>query len=125
MLKLEKKTIESEGKWFEYSEGVEIKIRPLTGQTMKEIRKGVSIVKMEVGPGRKMIPVEHTDDDKLEDALAEHLIEDFKGIGGSENTALPVNLESKKLILDQIPIREFVWNSAQSLDIEADQIKNS
>jgi hypothetical protein len=126
MLKLEKKTVESEGRWFEYAPGVEIKIRPLTGDILREIRKPAVKTKMEVDQrSRKMIPVETVDDVLLDDLVTDYLIEDFKGIGDSASHALEVNLASKKLILDQIPLKEFIWASAQSLDIEAEQIKNS
>lgn len=125
MLKLTKKTVTGEGRWFEYAEGLEIKIRPLTGEIMKEVRKPAVKIKMEVLPGsRKMAPVETVDDNLLNDLLADYLIEDFKGIGGDDGQALPLTLDSKKLILDEIPLREFVWASAQALDMGTELPKN-
>jgi hypothetical protein len=125
MLILSKKTIDSEGRWFEYAPGVEIKIRPLTGETLRDVRKPAVKVKMEVDPrSRKMVSAETVDDELLENLLADYLIEDVKGIGGDDGQPLSLTTENKRLILDHIPLREFVWASAQSLDMEEDQAKN-
>jgi hypothetical protein len=126
LLILKKVSAESaEGKWFPYSDGIEIKIRPMTGQVMRDLRKSASTTKMEADPlSRKLVAVDRIDEAKLEDILNEYLIEDFRGIGSDSETALEVNLDSKKLIMDQIPLREFIWSCAQSLDIEGAQIKN-
>lgn len=123
------KKIESdlpEGRWFTYSEGVEFQVRPLTGEVLRRLRKQVTTTKMEVDPGsRRMVPVEKVNDEKLEEVMTDYLIQDFKGIGISSDRAMEVSLENKKLIMDQIPLREFIWASAQSLDVGQEQIKNS
>lgn len=114
-----------EGKWFSYSDGIEFQIRPMTGQVMKGLRKKSSTTKMEADPlSRKLVAVDRIDEAKLDDTLTDYLIQDFKGIGSDPDTPLDVTMENKKMIMDQIPLREFIWASAQSLDIEAQQIKN-
>lgn len=122
MLKLE--GIKEGGNWFSYAEGVEFKIRPLTTAILRDLRKQVSVKRMlpDARTG-KFVPTEEVDDDKFNDVVSEYLIEDFKGIGNAEGELLPVTLENKKLILDKIPLRDFIWNAAQSLDIDEAKIK--
>jgi hypothetical protein len=116
----------TEGRWFTYADGVEFQIRPLTGQVLRKLRLEAVTTKMEFDQKKgRHIPVETVNDEKLEDVTADYLIQDFKGIGVSENQVMEATLENKKIIMDQIPLREFIWSSAQSLDIEADQVKNS
>ena len=124
MLKINTKNSQ-EGKFFAYTKGVEFKIRPLTGQVLRELRKKVTTTRMEADPTtRKMVAVEDVDNDKLDELIADYMLEDWKGIGDEAGVPLPVCLESKKSILNQIPLREFIWSAAQALDIEQEQEKN-
>ena len=125
MLKI-KKEGSTEGKWFKYSDGVEFKIRPLTGTVMRELRKTAVKINMELDPKtRRMIPVEDVNDEKLEEALADYILEDFKGVGDEAGNVFEPTLENKKLIMDQLPLKDFIWAAAQSLDVGEEQIKNS
>lgn len=115
----------SEGRWFEFMEGVSIKVRPLSGSVLKELRKSSSTVKMELnGRTRRREPVEILDEERLEENLIDYLIEDFKGIGDQAGNPLEVTESSKRLIANNLTLRDFVWSSAQSLDIGADLEKN-
>lgn len=123
MLKI--KTGEAEGKWFKYADGVEFKIRPLTGNVLREIRKPAVKVSMQVDPKtRRMIPIEDVDDDKFDEAVTDYILEDFKGVGDDNGNLFEPTLENKKLIMDQLPLRDFIWSAAQSLDVGEEQIKN-
>jgi hypothetical protein len=124
MLKINTKA-NPEGRWYKYAEGVEFQIRPLTSQVLRDLRKSVTQTRMEVNPTtRVMVSVDHVDDDKYNDVLNDHLLMDWKGIGNEDGEPLECNLENKKLILNQIPLRDFIWGAAQALDIEADREKN-
>ena len=49
---------------------------------MRELRKTAVKINMELDPKtRRMIPVEDVNDEKLEEALADYILEDFKGVG--------------------------------------------
>ena len=48
---------------------------------MRELRKTAVKINMELDPKtRRMIPVEDVNDEKLEEALADYILEDFKGV---------------------------------------------
>lgn len=128
MLKI-KKSISPENtssQRFEYQAGVAFWIRPLTGTVLRDLRKQCTKTKMEFNPQtRKMEPVEEIDEAKLEDLLAEYILEKWEGVGGEDGQPLPATLESKKLILDQLALRNFIWAATQSLDFTGDEQKNS
>ena len=125
MLKLSKRNGSTDGKWITYAEGVEFKVRPLTSSVLREIRKSVVKVRMELDPqSRRMVPVEEVDNEAFDAALADYMIEDFKGISNDKDEPLPLDLSSKQLILDQIALRDFIMATAQALDITAERSKN-
>lgn len=124
MIKIKKSFVESQR--FEYSEGVVFWVRPLTGQKLKEIRKQCVKTRMELNTRtRKMEPIEEVDDEKFEDLVADYILDRWEGVGDEDGNPLAVNLESKKLILDHLPLRDFIWGAAQSLDVTETEIKNS
>lgn len=131
MLILKKQTSEiPQSQRFEYSKGVAFYVRPLTGKVMRELREQCSKTKMELNrQTRKMEPVEDVDDAKLEDLLADYLLEKWEGVeiqaGDGGSLPLAVTLESKKLIFDQMALKDFIWAAAQSLDITELEQKNS
>jgi hypothetical protein len=115
---------------FEYSKGVVFYVRPLTGVILRDLREQCTKTRMELNrQSRRMEPVEDVDDAKLEDLLADYILETWEGVeiqaGDGGSLPLAVTLESKKLILDQIALREFIWAAAQSLDISEVEQKNS
>ena len=120
-----------EGIWGDYCEGVRLKIRKLTSEALRFLRKKHSKTVMELDPRtRRMMPIEKINDDAFEDALTDYLIEDYEGIGDEAGNVLPLNLESKMLIMDKLPLREWIWSFAQTLEVaEAEEkeaaIKNS
>lgn len=114
------------GVWGTFSEGVRIKVRKLTAEVISGVRKQYTRIDMEVDPkSRRMVPVEKVSDEKYDDAMTDYLIEDFAGLGDGEGIALPVTLESKKRILNYLPLKDFVWAFAQSMDTTEEQEKNS
>lgn len=122
MLKLKKSADNQVGKWFTFSEGVELKIRPLNGDALKTIRKDATTVRMEMDSrSRKMTPVDDVDSEKLEAGIEAYILEDWKGIGDESGAPLEVNTENKRLILNQIALRDFCWSAAQALDIDIER----
>ncbi len=104
-------------KRFEFQPGVAFWVRQLTGAILRNFRK--QCVTQDLGYSvatQRMEPVEKVDDDKLNDLIADYILEKWEGVGGEDGQPLPVTLESKKLILDQLAIKNFVWAAAQSLD---------
>ncbi|HOR32195.1 MAG TPA: hypothetical protein PK311_05825 [Syntrophales bacterium] len=118
------------GTWGTYQAGVRLKIRKLTGEALRELRRPYVRTEMELDPrSRRMVPAEKVDAEKLDDALADYLIEDFEGIGDEEGLPLPVDLESKRRIMNQPALAEWVLAFAQSLEVaqaerQRDEIKN-
>lgn len=111
---------------FEYQLGVAFWVRPLIGTTLKNFRK--QCVTEDLGysaVSQRMEPVEKVNDDKLNDLIADYILEKWEGVGGQDGQPLPITLESKKLILDQLAIKNFIWAAAQSLDTSEAEIKNS
>lgn len=125
MLKIKKSTDKEEGRWFKYAAGVEFKIRPLTGNILREIRKASSTTSMQPDPKtRRMVAVEDVNDEKFDEAVTDYILEDFKGVGDEEGNLFDPTIENKKRIMDQLPLRDFIWSAAQSLDVGEEQIKN-
>lgn len=120
-----------EGIWGEYCEGVRLKIRKLTRESLRFLKKKHCKITMELDPRtRRMMPTEKIDDDAYEDAITDYLVEDFEGIGDADGNPLPLNLESKMLIMDKLSLREWIWSFAQTIEVaEAEkkeaEIKNS
>ncbi len=105
------------GRQFKYAEGVSFWVRPLTGTILRNFRKQCATSDFGYNSAsQKMEPVEKVDDDKLNGLIADYILEKWEGVGGEDGQPLPVTLESKKLILDQLAIKNFVWAAAQSLD---------
>ena len=114
------------GKQFKYADGVFLWIRPLTGTILRTFRKSCVTYESGYNPAsQRMEPAEKLDDDKLNDLIADYILEKWEGIGGEDGQPLPVSLASKKLILDQLAINKFVWAAAQSLDSTEAEQKNS
>ena len=113
------------GIWGTFSEGVEVKVRKLTAEAVRELRKPFLKVEMVVNTSsRQMEPREQVKDpDKYDDALTDYLIEDFKGIGDEEGNSLPVTLESKKRMMNNLALKDWIWAFAQSIET-SQQIKN-
>lgn len=115
-----------QGQRFEYAKGIVFYVRPLSGAILRNLREQCSKTKMELNrQSRKMEPIEDPDNEKLEELLADYILEKWEGVGGEDGQPLPVTLESKKLILDQLALRGFIWAAAQSLDTSEAELKNS
>lgn len=128
MLKIKKQTAvkNSQGQRFEYAEGVAFWVRPLTATVLRDLRKQCIKTKLEFDPkSRKMESIEEIDGEKFDTLLTDHILDLWEGVGGEDGQPLPVTLESKKMILDQLPLRDFIWAMAQSLDTSEAEAKNS
>jgi len=120
-----------EGVWGTFSEGVRIKVRKLTGEAAKAIRKPFIKLEMELDPStRRMVPAEKlTDEEKFNDALSAYMIEAFEGLGDDEGNPLPDDIESRRMIFNVPQLRDWIWALAQSVEIAAqnlqeDEVKN-
>lgn len=117
-----------DGIWGTFAEGVEFKVRKLTAEAVRQLRKPFVKVEMTLNAAtRRMEPVESiTDEGRYDDAVTDYLIEDFRGIGDEEGNALPVTLESKKRIMNSLALKEWVWAFTQSLEFaREEELKNS
>lgn len=107
-----------EGVWATYADGVRFKIRKLTGDAIRELRRPYTRQEMELNPAsRRMEQVEKIDSEKFDEVLAGYLIEVFEGIGDDDGRVLPDSPESRKAILNIPVLRDFIWAAAQSLEI--------
>lgn len=120
-------------KMFEYAPGVELWIRPLKCSIVQDFRKKCTKTSMQYNAqSRGMEPVEEIDTTKFNDLLADYILEKWNpnafgklSPGGTEVIPLDINLASKKLILDEPSISDFVRVTAQSLDTTEAESKNS
>lgn len=107
-----------EGVWGTFSQGVEIKVRKLTAEAIRELRK--PFLKTEMVPNassRRMELSEQIDNqEKYDDAVTDYLIEDFRGIGDEDGNSLPLDLESKKRIVNHLALKDWIWTFAQSIE---------
>ena len=111
---------------FEYQPGVAFWIRPLNGTILRNLRKQCTKEEYGYNPEtQRMELAGKTDNDKLNELLADYIIDKWEGIGGEDGQPLPVNLESKKLIADQLALKNFIWAAAESLDTTEPETKNS
>ncbi|HNS53318.1 MAG TPA: hypothetical protein PKH25_00915 [Syntrophales bacterium] len=119
-----------DGTWGVFQDGVRLRVRKLTGEVLRELRRPFVSTEMDLDPrSRRMVPVEKADPEKLDEALADYLIQDFEGIGDDDGQALPVDLESKKRIMNQPALAEWIMAFAYSLEVakaerQRDEIKN-
>src|SRR3990172_4163388 len=113
-------------KRFRYQDGVAFWIRPVTGTIMRDLRKKcITGNTVEFNPrSRTMETVEQVDDEKYDRLITDYIIDKWEGIGGEDGNPLPVTVESKRLILDQAVLSEFVWAAAKSLDTSGPEAKN-
>lgn len=107
-----------EGTWATFSEGAEFKIRKINSDIIRGLRKPLVTVKMEFNTDTRMTEeVEKFDPVEWADTLAGYVLEDFKGCGDDEGNPLPVNLASKKAIMNYPQLREFILSIAQAIDV--------
>lgn len=124
MLKIGKQTPE-EGTRFAHVSGAAFWVRPLTSSKLEELHKECTKVKMELHQqSRQMAPVKTTDDNRFNDLLIDYILAKWEGVGDENGNELPVSLENKKLIMDQLILREFIWAAAQALDTTEAERKN-
>lgn len=113
------------GVWGTFAPGVRLKIRKLTAEVVQKLRKKYSKTEMQSDKARRMVPVEILDDEQgYDDALTNYIIEAFEGIGDEDGNPLPVTLESKKMVLNHLPLKDWVWAFAQSIDTTAEELGN-
>lgn len=125
MLKIARSNGNDAGRWFSYAPGVEFCVRRLTASVSAKLRAECTTIRMEPDPAtRKLAPVENVDMEKLNGLLCEYILVDWKGIVDESDEQFPVSAENKRRIIDELPLREFIWAAAQSLDITAEQQKN-
>lgn len=122
MLKIAKRGFDlqnpPEGVWGTFSEGVRFKVRKLTSEAAKALRKPHVRLEMELDPGtRRMIQVEKLNEEKFDDALASYMIEAFEGVGDDQGNPLPDDLESRRMIFNIPQLRDWIWALAQSVEI--------
>ncbi|MCK9570058.1 hypothetical protein M0R72_14035 [Candidatus Pacearchaeota archaeon] len=111
-----------EGVWATFAEGVKLKIRKLTSDALRELRRPHVQYVMELNPtSRRMEQVEKLDSEKFDEALAAYMLEAFDGIGDDDGTPLPDTMDSRRAILNIPQLKEFIWAVAQSLDVAQEE----
>jgi hypothetical protein len=108
-----------DGIWGTFAPGLKVQVRKLTSEVIKETRKKYVTITMEVDTkSRAMVPVEHVDDEKYEEAMTDYLIQDFtKSFTDEDDVPLPVNLDSKKRMFNNLPLKDWIWAFAQTLEM--------
>jgi hypothetical protein len=122
-LRISKKS--SEGRWEKFGGDIEFKIRPLTAEIMKRLTESARTGRMVLEPkSGRMIP--EIDNEKLEELVRDHLIEDWRGVEDDADppASLPCTSETKKAVLDNLSVQDFVFERARSADILPERSKN-
>lgn len=131
-LVLTRPTEDTEGKWFDFDiRGVVIrlKVRALSSEIMKTIRKRHKKTKMKKDPStRQLAHVDIFDEEKISDDIIDHVLESFEGVQAIEEidgvdtpVDLEVNLTNKKLLantpsIDDNPsVSDFLFDTAKEL----------
>jgi hypothetical protein len=115
-----------ESRRFEYAPGVAFWVRPVTASILQELRR--KCVTSRMAPNRstrQLESVDELDHEKFDATLADYILERWEGVAGEDGRELPVSPESKKLVLDQLELSEFIWAAAKSLDATGPELKNS
>ncbi len=115
-----------EGVWGTYAPGVRLKIRKLASDVIQELRKPHVRLEMEVDKiSRRMMPVEKVDSEAFDDALTTYLIEAWEGLGDEEGRLLEDSLASRKAIMNDLTLRDWIWAFAQSQELIAERQKEA
>ncbi|MDD5207741.1 MAG: hypothetical protein PHS17_20090 [Desulfobacterales bacterium] len=107
------------GVWGNFTATARLKIRKLTQEIVQTLRKPFVTTEMEVDPkSRRMMPVDKLDTDKYNDAITDYLIEDWNEEFVDDETGdlLPKSLDSKKRIMNYLPVNDWIWGFAQAID---------
>jgi hypothetical protein len=97
----------TDGVWVEYDTDVSFKIRYLMPEKMDEIRNRCAKKKWRQGQ-----QVTETDDKRLNEMLADYVIEDWKGISENGNMASCTPPNKIRLIGKSIEISNFIFGIA-------------
>jgi hypothetical protein len=120
-----------EGQWGEPVKGCRIKVRRVDSDILEELRKPLTKTSMDLDrKTRQVRPVETVDSQAYDDAIKDYLIEDFEGFVRANGLELPKTLQSKKELMKQTLIAEWVWSFANSLqlvevEVREEEEKNS
>jgi hypothetical protein len=117
-----------DGVWGTFAPGLKVQVRKLTSEVIGGIRKKCVTTTMEVNTkSRVLVTAEHLDEEKYDDAMTDYLIQDFsKGfVDEADDMPLPVTLDSKKRMLNVLPLKDWIWSFAQAMDTTEEQAKNS
>lgn len=140
MVKL-KVGVVGEGCWIDFLEGIGFKIRPINAAILSGLQKEATLgkrsrdlVRMRVGSTKDdkslpsflslmqaRLPAAEPNQDRLEDLINDYILEDWRGdICGPDGAPLAVNLENKKIIMDDLTLNDFIWSAAKALNLEVD-----
>lgn len=131
-LVLTRPTEDTEGKWFDFDiRGVviKLKVRALSSEIMKTIRKRHKKTKMKKDPAsRQLTQVDIFDEEKISDDIIDHILESFEGVqileeieGEDTPVDMEVNLVNKKLLAntpsvdDNPSVSDFLFDTAKEL----------
>jgi len=110
-------------------QGAKLKVRKINADVFVELRKPFSRTEMEVDKkSRTMKPVEKLiDEEGYNDILTNYIIEEQEGFGDEEGHPFPspLDLASKKALMKDLPVSDWVWAFAQSQEVIADQEKEA
>lgn len=105
-----------EAVWVEWKNGVKVKIRPLPTSKTVELQKLATSTTFEFINGRRTT-VKKVDDEKFNDLLQEHIIEDWKGFKDQDGNDIPCTPKTKTAIMDYLhEFRLFVVMAGNELE---------
>ena len=114
-----------EGVWGTYAPGAKLKIRKVSADVFIELRKPFIRTEMQAEKGsHRMVPVEKlTDEEGYNDKLTDYIIEDQEGFGNEEGQAFPtpLDLASKKALMNDLQIKDWIWAFSQSQESTANE----
>jgi hypothetical protein len=120
-----------DGTWATYIEGAEVQIRKLNRQIVKALRDPFVTPVEEYDATLKIfVKKEKVDNEGFENAFNRYVVQNFKGFGDDDGYVLSDNDISRKALLDNKEIGEFIINYANAVEFieekkKGEEIKNS
>jgi len=84
--------------WHEFQPGIELLINPVTRSDM-----------------RKMVTDANGDQEKLAELMADHTLLGWQGLATDDGSDLPVTIENKKVVMNNIILAQFIDEKSTGL----------
>lgn len=119
------------GVWGTYAPGAQLKVRKMTSEILRELRRPFVHQEMELDKkSGAMVPVDKIspeNNEKYNDVLIDFVLEDHKGFGDDDGNPFPspLDLMSKKALFNELSVGDWVWGFSRRQEIASDEKKEA